>query len=511
MATVKPSPTSAKGVISALFAIIIALCAVATHGQAVAPKLSVPDAAGLKSSRKAVDELFGKQISAAKQPAEKVALAKALFKTGAGETSDPGARYVLLSLSKDLAAEAGDLDGALQSIAEIDRLYSVNFPAMQVETLRIASRDALTPAARKAFLVATTAVFEQAIAAEQFESAHQIGESRITMARKANDAATVLATQSRLNDVALMESARREMLAASEVLKKNPADAPANLAVGKYRCFNKGDWEGGLPLLAIGGDPELNLLAQKEISGAGKTETPVTIGDAWWDYSKIQKGRFKVSAMRRAGTWYEKAQSQLAGLAKARVKARLKEIAAVSPHRVIDLLKLVDPARDAMAGGWHFENGLLWNDPAAEAQLRFPYQPPAEYDYTVEYKRDDGHWGAAVVFCRPGGIGGCVFHANGTALVFVDPPGGQPASAFQAIVQNIESGCTARLQVRDDGLSVFVNGQRVIDRRMVDWIPAKPTYAPADPLALGVVAFWGKMTIKSAEVTELSGAGTLLR
>ena len=52
---------------------------------------------------------------------------------------------------------------------------------------------------------------------------------------------------------------------ADEKLKTNPDDPQANLALGRYRCFAKGDWEAGLPLLAKSGDAALASLAKKAL------------------------------------------------------------------------------------------------------------------------------------------------------------------------------------------------------------------------------------------------------
>ena len=48
-------------------------------------------------------------------------------------------------------------------------------------------------------------------------------------------------------------------------LVANPDDATANLALGKYACFTKGQWEQGFAHLAKGNDSTLAELANKSL------------------------------------------------------------------------------------------------------------------------------------------------------------------------------------------------------------------------------------------------------
>ena len=53
---------------------------------------------------------------------------------------------------------------------------------------------------------------------------------------------------------------------ALDTLNANANDPTANLTVGTWRCFYKGDWEKGLPCLAKGSRPELAALAKRDMS-----------------------------------------------------------------------------------------------------------------------------------------------------------------------------------------------------------------------------------------------------
>ncbi|MGH2690166.1 MAG: hypothetical protein ACRDKW_15375, partial [Actinomycetota bacterium] len=58
--------------------------------------------------------------------------------------------------------------------------------------------------------------------------------------------------------------------------------------------------------------------------------------------------------------------------------------------KTIDLLKLVDPAKDSVQGAWRFEGTALVTGPARFSRLQIPYVPPAEYDLRAVVERKDG-------------------------------------------------------------------------------------------------------------------------
>ena len=53
----------------------------------------------------------------------------------------------------------------------------------------------------------------------------------------------------------------RSLAESQPKLAENPADADANLALGKFHALTRGDWPQALPRLALGSDPQLRKLA----------------------------------------------------------------------------------------------------------------------------------------------------------------------------------------------------------------------------------------------------------
>jgi hypothetical protein len=61
-----------------------------------------------------------------------------------------------------------------------------------------------------------------------------------------------------------------------------------------------------------------------------------------------------------------------------------------SGSRTVDLLKLIDPARDGVQGTWRFEGPALATATGRFSRLQIPYAPPAEYDLRAVVERKDG-------------------------------------------------------------------------------------------------------------------------
>jgi hypothetical protein len=90
-------------------------------------------------------------------------------------------------------------------------------------------------------------------------------------------------------------------------MEDNPAEPSANLAAGRYLCFVKGNWQRGVPYLALGSDAELKAVAIEELRGANSAERQAAIGDDWWDAAEARQGEERNTLRLRAGFWYHTA------------------------------------------------------------------------------------------------------------------------------------------------------------------------------------------------------------
>jgi len=162
------------------------------------------------------------------------------------------------------------------------------------------------------------------LAAQEYPTAAKILSSARPAA--ASEPALASIVQQRLAAVEMLRIAQDRVAPFVEKLKTAPDDPAANLAVGKFLCFSKHEWETGIPLLARGSDPSLKHLATLEISRPSAADDMVRIADGWWDLAAKESGAMKRDMRGRAAVWYKTALSSVNGLTKEKVEKRLEEI-----------------------------------------------------------------------------------------------------------------------------------------------------------------------------------------
>ncbi|MGH7135165.1 MAG: S1C family serine protease, partial [Pirellulales bacterium] len=130
----------------------------------------------------------------------------------------------------------------------------------------------------------------------------------------------------------------------------------------------------------------------------------------------------------------------------------------------VDLLKLIDPKRDAVAGDWKFDGGALLVPKGNGVRLQVPYTPPAGYRLEMIVERKEGRDGlivglivggrqaVAAIDCWNGrsGLGqidGKGSHDNESTVRRRVIPDGKP--------------CTLVFVVQPDGVEATCDGRRV--------------------------------------------------
>ena len=85
---------------------------------------------------------------------------------------------------------------------------------------------------------------------------------------RARDKELTAQAEGRFAEVAELATAFEGVKAARVTLAKKPDDPDANLVVGQYLSFVKGDWVAGSRMLALGNDEALKALAETGSAGA---------------------------------------------------------------------------------------------------------------------------------------------------------------------------------------------------------------------------------------------------
>lgn len=308
------------------FAVLLVLVAGLAPAQ---ERVQPPDAAKQAEAEKVIKDLF-KQEYAKKGAADRVALAGQLLEQGVQTKDDPASRYVLYREAALLAAEGGDLPLALRAVDHLSNDYVVGPARLKATVLERAGAKAASPEGHKAVVSAALQALEEAVEADDFDTAEQLGALAKAAASKAKAVALVTAADARVSELAPLRKDFEKVKPALDTLAKKPTDAAANSVVGRYRCFAQGDWERGLPYLAQGDDARLKAQAEKDAAAPKAAADQVAVADGWSDLAAKQEGAAKWQMQRRAYSWYKRALPGLTGLTKTKVEKRMEELEALA-------------------------------------------------------------------------------------------------------------------------------------------------------------------------------------
>lgn len=301
----------------------------------VSPKrLAVPDKEARQEAEKKIREIFGREFADARDPEKKAALAAKLFMQGQETTDDPVARFVLMRLACEMSADAGELTAPLDMVDRMQQLYDVDplaIKAYLLEKVVGSMQPGAKPAATSQQVVDTAMqLIDEAVATDDFTVAGRFAKAAAAVARKSKDTALLREVTTRNRELDRQKQRFTAAKNALEVLAEDPADAAANLTAGRYYCFDSGNWEKGLPMLAKGNDPVLLKLAERDLATPEDPATQVELADGWWELAEKQPSLIKPAMQARAAYWYSRAVPALAGLDKTRVEKRLEAMAAVA-------------------------------------------------------------------------------------------------------------------------------------------------------------------------------------
>jgi hypothetical protein len=78
--------------------------------------------------------------------------------------------------------------------------------------------------------------------------------------------------------------------------------------VGKFYCLDKGDWDRGLPRLALGGDANLKDLAKSDLECTSGADAMAALANRYAAHSEKEESTAKTHLLWRACYWYERAE-----------------------------------------------------------------------------------------------------------------------------------------------------------------------------------------------------------
>jgi hypothetical protein len=352
------------------------------------PRSPVPDASVLKETEKLVRDVF-KEEYARKGPGDRQALARKMLQQAIETKDDNNARYVLLAEARSIATDMADSPTALRAAEEMGRLYRVDGIALRQSTLAALALASKSNEELKALALALLRLADEAADSNNFDAAEKAAAAAASAGQRSKELVLYSKAQAKVRELGELKSRREQIRKALDILASRPDDPAANLLVGRDLCFSKAKWDEGLPRLAKGGDATLAALAVRDLANPKGAAELAELGDGWWGYAEKEPGAARTQILRRAASWYERALADTAGLAKMRLEKRIQEVRGLT---TVDLLKLIDPAQDAILGPWTLDaNGLRCTAAGGtRPQLLVPYLPPEEYDLNMVVERKSG-------------------------------------------------------------------------------------------------------------------------
>lgn len=296
------------------------------------PRAKVPAKADQDKAEELIHYIFKDDFAKAKDAAAKSKLASYLVQQGdeiedsAAKMEDLAAKYMLYSYGRDLAASAGDATLALTAIEKMARRFEVSVLEIKATTLLAVSKTLPDKEAGKALVELTLGLINEAVDADDYDAAIQLGKVAEVAAVKAQSVNLVTSVRKRNEEVLVVKKGFARLQKFVDRLKNNPQDAEANLELGKYYALLKGKWERALPLLALGNDADLKAKAKKDLAQPKDGADQLAVADGWWDLAAKEKDPAKLHLLQRAGHWYDQASLNLTGLHRTKAQKRLEKI-----------------------------------------------------------------------------------------------------------------------------------------------------------------------------------------
>lgn len=194
-----------------------------------------------------------------------------------------------------------------------------------------------------------------------------------------------------------------------------------------------------------------------------------------------------------------------------------------APNRwenAINLLPLIDPAKDAVASKFVFDkDGALATD-SADAQfagVEVPYRPAEEYDYRIRFTPTECPGGCFQFLVKAGTGFSYDLGAWGNKIVGFQNVDGNNSNVNRTTVQReswLRNGreYVSTIQVRKDTVKAFLDGVLVTQWQASDGPLSTHVFVKLrDSSVFGVGNWTGRATFHSVEVLEVTGRSTFTR
>ena len=327
---------------------------VTPHGILPDDRLEVPAETFVDQAIALIRDAYEADYKAAKQSGEPEPLLAQLGRLARDET-DPVREYAILVEAEAVAVQHDNYKRALELLNTRAERFRIDGLALRGQLLKRLAGPKVAADLELCDQAIETA--EEAMRAERFGVAEDAVALAVSVARavdREEKAAARKRAKGGANKVALPPPIGPEMVrrgtalqaritarkklfddytAAIEKSKESPDSPSANATIGTYRCFARGDGEGGLPALAKGMIPRFSEVAAEELKIMTTAEREprqvFSLAGRWWDATEDKSVSEDQSATIKAHVagLYEAVFSSLTDplekrVAESRIKAR---------------------------------------------------------------------------------------------------------------------------------------------------------------------------------------------
>ena len=267
---------------------------------------------------------------------------------------------------------------------------------------------------------------------------------------------------------------------------------------------------------------EANRISKIVDSNGEASEGPLTSSKA-----RAAQNRFNTAKQRATQEYLSALKSALTQSLRAGqldesnlITAELKRLEAITARQAnaatgfINLLPIIDPEKDKVAGKWALEKGALVSSGEGEERIQIPYQPPEEYDYRITFTKTGTN---CVIQIMPGMETPFIWAMDAKGLYTFRYLKGTGIGSNKTSVQKppgIKDNhrYTSLLRVRKNGVDALVE-----NKQMTQWetdysdVADGPWWALKNKKLLGLGTGASKTVFHTIEVKEVTGSGTFLR
>ena len=169
-------------------------------------------------------------------------------------------------------------------------------------------------------------LIDEALAADEYAAAIRVSALAVETAVILDNQHVSAVCARRKDEVSNIAKEAKKLTQQMSKLAKSPKDSTANFEVGRFRCSVRGDWDGGLPLLARGSNSSWAAVAKRDLAQPTNADERLGLGNNWSVLASNEKGARKLALAQRAVHWYRQVLREGSGDSRKKAAAAMESL-----------------------------------------------------------------------------------------------------------------------------------------------------------------------------------------